>query len=651
MNIKEIKRQEFNELNQTRTLTCPPKNHIIFNHFHELAEKYMNTAFIKAKILGDFNNQIKTLSKTIEELENDIDFYHKIEYKQKECDKDPNLNYTPTKADQKRFDKIDVDKCTEEINKLSKKIKIIKKWKGLLLGKDKLLKSVPKYEKMEDNLLQQTIDEYMSIYNMVTNIRPANKFKADMYVSTFKINDMLPPLTQELEKQIGLCIEENTKEYYYSDGNGRFVPFENNTHIYRWITNGATFIKAKDDTRRSGMYITSSDLFEKVPKLVRTTRTKDPNLIGFNNCFYNIRDNKIEKLQANIPLLPLRNTKTELYLDENIDGGAMEDIFDQCFSDQDRKALLAYLGCCLYDKGYTQRQESAFLLSVGGIGKTTFIKAICEIFYSYATQIVKKLSDEKFGLSMFGDNDCIVIDEIQGANKDFVEILKIISTGANLAVEKKNKDTINIPAEKVPRCWFVGNQFPKEIYDECVGEGVARRILVIIPKKSIVELGYEWQDLIEDNCKQWLVQQATKVYKELELDKKSAPILCISTEEKMDRIEKCTYPERYFMKEHFEVVYDVESKGIDLKINYLPIQKVQEFIAKEISDNMIEATVRKDNYQTFLAESKKAFDFDGAIAQRFDDGMHFVGIQPKTEKAKEEFKEEHEKWEYEEIFS
>ena len=483
------------------------------------------------------------------------------------------------------------------------------------------------------------IKEFTNIYHGISNLVLPFLYNSTILVPSFKNVDLLEGLSKELEQKLGLCVESSTQELYYNDGNGRFIPYQYDPVLMSHIRENTTFLKPNGATRK-GTIINSKDLFEKVPQWVSSSRTKNQDLVGFNNCFYNIKEGKIENLEINIPLLPLRNTKTELYLDEKIDGGAMEDIFNQCFTEEDRDMLLAYLGCCLYDKGYTQRQESIFLLSIGGLGKSTFIKALCEIFYSTGSQIVKKLSDEKFGLSMFADNDCIVIDEIQGANQDFVEILKTISTGGDLAVEKKNKDTINIPAEVVPRCWFVGNQFPKKVYESAGGEGVFRRILVITPKKSIVDLGYIWKDLVTNECKQWLVQQATKKYIEMELDKSSKPIDIISPEEKMERIEKCTYPERYFIKKHFHITYD-DTGRVDQSIDYVAVSDMHKFIYDKICEDMIEPTIRKDNDQTFIIELKKALNIDSNMKAGYRDGydVKLYGVEPSTPEADEFFDE------------
>ena len=640
MDIKEIQKQEFNELAKTADIICPEKDHIIFDNFYKMTNEYENTTYVKSTIINRFNDKKFKIKKEIEKLQEDIDFYNQKTQEKESCEKRGDISWTPSKEDKKRYDSIDIQENYAKMDELKKELNIIKQWKTLILGKNSNIKNVSGYEKINNPLFDRIVHEFFNIYNLISNIKPANQFKATILVPSFRISEMLPLLAQELDSQIGLCSERNTKEFYYNDGQGRFIPYELDYDLYNSIISGTKFVKA-DGKFREGLFVSIKDLFEKIPQWIKTTRVKNQNLVGFRNCFYNIKDRKIEKLQIKIPLLPLRNTKTELYLDEELSGGAMERIFNECFSEEDREALLAYIGCCLYDKGYTQRQESIFFLSKGELGKTTFIKAICEIFYSCQSQIVTKLSDEKFGLSMFGDSDCIIIDEIQGANEDFVEILKTISTGADLAVEKKNKDTINIPAETVPRCWFIGNQFPKKVYDASAGEGVLRRILTIIPKASIKDLGYKWQDLVTDECKRWIVQQATKTYIKLGLDKNAEPIPSISQQEKIRRIEKCTFPERCSIKEHFEIQYD-DMGDLDVTSNYLSIKEVHNFIYNDIRDNMIESTIAQDNHQTFIMEIKEALELPKEYHTTKYAGSYYAhGIIPKSEKAKELIKQYH----------
>ena len=316
-----------------------------------------------------------------------------------------------------------------------------------------------------------------------------------------------------------------------------------------------------------------------------------------------------------------------------IEDNAMKDIFNTCFKPQDKEALLAYIGCCLYDKGYTQRQESIFLLSRGNTGKTTLIRAICEIFYNWESQLVTKLSDERFGFSMFADNDIVIVDEIQSAKKDFAEVLKNLSTGSNMAIEKKGIDTINLPAENVPRVFFIGNEFSKALYLASAGEGVFRRMLCITPIKEIQSCGYNWADLTTQSCKQWLVQQAPLEYIRQGLHLKDKPIQSITDAEKKARLEMCTYPEQFFIKKHFEVIYDDEGYIDNTEILYY--DEFHDFVINQINNQLLEKTIQKGNNQTFIKTVKDTLGLRDANYHTKQDekGVYFTGIAPKTEVA------------------
>lgn len=634
INIEELKKQEFNELAKAREIDCPDKNHIVFSRFYELSKKYKNTAYIKYVIKNKFKNRMKVIGNKTNELQNDIDFYRKMVDKE-ETLKRLDEEFKMTKEQKKRFDKIDINACEAEIDALNKEKSIIEKWMKIVIGNKENLTSETGLAKDENNLFSEIITEFFNIYKTTVNIRPVGQLKSNIFTHSLKNEEILSKLADELSKQIGLCIEGGTGEYFYSDGDGKFIPFtkENNMHILKYIHEGIIFDSPKGI--KGGYTLNIDDIFEKVPKWINVIRYKNPELVGFNNCFYDITKEQTLKLEPKIPLLPLRTILTELYLDEKIDGGALEDIFNQCFTEEDKKDLLAYIGCCLYDKGYTQRQESIFLISIGGIGKTTFINAITSIFYNTQTQGVKKLDDAKFGLSPFAEADCIIMDEIQNATDSFPEHLKTISTGANLPVEKKNKDTINIPAEIVPRCWFVGNKFPKKIYDAIAGEGVSRRIIPIVPIKSFIDCGYKESELFTDDCKRWLVQQATKTYIELGLNSKSKSFSPKTNEEKMHKIHMCTFPEEYFLKKHFDIVY--QNGYVDMADDKLILEDVQNFVYDKISEKMLEATIRKDNSQTFSIAVKNAFNVNQSsyiVYSRLPDGKnHMNGLVPKSKEA------------------
>ena len=620
--------RDFNSHSNERINEFPGADHIVFDHLYELADQYPNHAFLRKSIRAKIDHykhikdlEIKECRENIKAL-NEIAKLESAGEPLKDIPKDIiNLYETTT-----------VDDIKDKIASLEDDKENIDKWQQVTKRINHRTKRGT--EELQNNLYYEIMNEFEKLYFFITNLNNLHTYKGNINIVSDKKDDMLSGLAEELEKKIGLCEEPTTRTYYYNNGEGRLVPWKHNPNILAQIQNGTTFIKhnKNDIVRRSGRLISSPELFEKVPNWVQQAQYKNQDLVGFNNTFYSISKREVQNLDFDVPLLPLRNTQTELYLDEKIDGGAMEHIFRECFTKEDAEALLCYLGCCLYDKGYTQRQESIFLLSKGETGKTTFIKAICEIFYSWESQIVTKLSDAKFGLSMFGENDCIIIDEIQGANEDFAEMLKTISTGSNLAIEKKNKDTINIPAEQVPRCWFIGNQFPKKMYDRFAGEGVFRRVLVIVPKASIKDLGYQWKDLITDNCKQWLVQQATKLYVKYNLDVEAKPIPTISDEEKMNRVEKCTYPERYLIGHHFDVAYDEHGK-LD-KSESISYTEMHNFVHQCILDEMLEPTVKVGNSQTFSIMVKNALKVSDGYHGRMEKGeLMFDGVIPKSDEA------------------
>lgn len=614
-------------------------DNIIFDHFKDLCNQYPNKDLVREGIQSRINHFKDIKRAEINTLKEKAELLDKVHQAQ---------TNNPDSWEEEFDDKIisfantvTHDDIEKKIVSLNSDIINIGQW-GKLITTDILPHNNTEMADNKNNLYYEILDEFDRLYSLMTNLRNAHTYKATIYIPSSKEIDILSNLAEEVEKQLGLCQEPNTMEYFYNNGEGRFVRWQHNNTILQAIQNHTTFVQSmkNNDLVRKGRIISSPHLFEKVPQWIQKTNIRNDNLIGFNNCFVNINPHndepQIQPLDFNVPLLPLRNTRTELYLNDNINGGAIEDIFNKCFTEEDAKSLLAYLGCCLYDKGYTQRQESIFLMSRGETGKTTLIKAFCEIFDKWEAQVVEKLSDDKFGLSMFSQNDCIIIDEVQGAKADFAQKLKSISTGSNLVIEQKYKDTKNIPAIHVPRAWFIGNQFPQTLYEDLAGEGVFRRVLLIVPTMPIKDLGYSWEDLIKPNCQQWLVQQATKIYFENHMHQNRLPISFISDEEKQSRIKKCTYPERYFIPEHFEIVYDDNGRVVDSDDSryYITYDQMHTFINDEIHNNMYETTIQIGNKQNFIKEFKKALSLPSSYntIQRYGDTI-FYGVRPISEKA------------------
>ena len=264
---------------------------------------------------------------------------------------------------------------------------------------------------------------------------------------------------------------------------------------------------------------------------------------------------------------------------------------------------------------------------------TTLTKAICSIFYKVGHQLVTKLTDKnQFGFSMFTDSDVVVIDEIQSAPREFADKIKNISSSDALPVEKKHYDTITVPAESVPRVFFIGNNFSKKLFEASDNAGVNRRILIIIPTQPIQDLGYQWRDLITDSSKQWLVQQATKEYIAQGLHNKNIPIQSIDDNEKLERIKLCTFPEQYFIKKHFEISY-LENGSIDTT-ELIKYDDMHAFVKECIDEKMVESTLKMGVAQTFINHVKHVFNLSSNYNTTQKQGVvYFKGIVPKSDKA------------------
>ena len=615
----------------------PGESHPIFNHFNELANQYPNRDFLVSSLRKNLDDKKELIDFQINTQRKNIEILHHCAQMQEE--------YPDTwedevdKKEANLFKVTTVDVLEQKIEQLEKDKQEVDKWMRV---KNNIIHPPYKTDKkIKNNLYYEIFHEFDRLFDFCTNVGGVTNYKANIRVSGLSEKHIHSGLALELQKQLGLCSEFYSRNFYYSNGEGRLIPFKEDRNVLGYIQNNTTFVKlGKSNQYLHGNIIDSDDLFKKIPKYVSKVQYRNGELVGFNNVFYNISEGKIEKLNPQAPILPLKNTKTELYLNTDEDGNiieiednAMKHIFNKCFRKEDKEALLAYIGCCLYDKGYTQRQESVFLLSRGNTGKTTLIRAICEIFYNWESQLVTKLSDERFGFSMFADNDIVIVDEIQSAKKDFAEVLKNVSTGSNMAIEKKGIDTINLPAENVPRIFFIGNEFSKDLYHASAGEGVFRRMLCIIPLMPIQSLGYTWADLTTQSCKQWLVQQATLEYIRQGLHKHDIPITSISDAEKKARLEMCTYPERFFIKGHFEVAY-LDDGSIDHS-ERLYYDEFHDFVIAQIDNQLLEKTIQKGNNQTFIKTVKDVFNLrDGGYHTKIDDkGIFFTGIVPKTEKA------------------
>ena len=619
------------------------EDHPIFNRLIELANKYPNRRFIANAIRDKIDEKKEEIQMSIDTQKGNLALIQECEVIQ---------NDYPYQWEEKIIEDLGeralnlfkgatVEKVQKNIDKLENNKKEVDKWKRLASKiKEKNTKS---NVELKNNLYYEILNELERVYELSQNVGHVVDYKAEIDTGGFSKNDIYSSLARELERQVGLCEDADTHNFYYSNNEGRLVPYQLNRQFLKYINENTTFYKYDKNGNRQfkkGDIINAKALFNEVPDYCNEVQYRNQSLIGFNNCFYNIDTNNTVALNPKVPILPLRNCKTELYLDEEIEDNPMKEIFQKCFTEEDRKTLLAYIGCCLYDHGYTQRQESLFLMGKGGTGKTTLTKAICSIFYDVGNQLVSKLkSSNEFGLSVFADNDIIIIDEIQSAHKDFANYLKNISGGGNLPVEKKHHDTIVIPATNVPRMILIGNNFSKPLYQESGNAGINRRILIVIPTQPIQDLGFKWDELVQDSCKQWLVQEATKEYIAQGLHESSKPIgtdkdgaSYISEVQKEERLKMCVYPERFFLERHFEYLQD--ENGNPIMSETISYDDLFDFVANEIDSHMVESTCKKDASNMFIGEVREALKIpEGHYTKNYNGVLTFTSVRPKTDEA------------------
>lgn len=638
LGVLNRQRKDYESAVKLNSVVFAGADHPVFNRLIELANQYPSRSFI-----------VSSIRELIEEKKDEIEIQIQIQEKNlktiERCEVLSSIH--PNEWEDKIIEELGKEaldlyqgNTAEAVESNIKKMKNsqveVDKWKAITskIKEKPQEREVPKIQ-LKNNLYYEILDEFNRVFELCQNVGHVSNYKAYIHTEGFNKGDLLCALTRELEKQVGLCEEPNTHNMFYSNNEGRLVPYQLNRQFLRYVNENTTFYKYNANGKKSyksGNIINAKALFNEIPDYCNKFQYRNQSLVGFNNCFYNIDTNDTIALNPKVPILPLKNCKTELYLDEEIENNPIQHIFEECFSEKDRKTLLAYIGCCLYDHGYTQRQESLFLMGVGGSGKTTLIKAICSIFYNVGNQLVTKLkSDNEFGLSVFADNDIVIIDEIQAAHRDFANYLKNISGGGNLPVEKKYADTIIIPASNIPRMFLIGNNFSKALYQESDSAGVSRRILIVIPRKNIQELGYRWNDLIQKSCQQWLVKEATNEYIRQGLHKSNKPIE-FDEAEKQERLKMCVYPERYFVEKHFEYIED-EYGNCDMS-ETVTYDDMFDFISKEIADRMVESTCKKEAPNMFIGEVKKALNMpEDHYTKNYNGVLTFTSVVPKTEEA------------------
>lgn len=136
-----------------------------------------------------------------------------------------------------------------------------------------------------------------------------------------------------------------------------------------------------------------------------------------------------------------------------------------------------------------------------------------------------------------------------------------------------------------------------------------------------------------EECKEWLVQQATKKYFDLILNDDGNIIgegKLITLDEIDERLEKLTYPERVMLRKHFKL--EVTDLGID-ESKHVHSMDLFKFINKKIQEDMLEPSI-KNNMQGWTSEIQEAFGYYSDLTKQIDGKTAIVGISPITDEAR-----------------
>lgn len=655
----------------------PPLTHYVFDQLWELINNYPDTNYVKESLkkwIKEYKDNILTgyekkiyenwwniivpaqvrMEYRLQVTKIDLD----IPYHRETCREVINefLN-TKNKYNKIKYNVLNNwfknPKETERIYEaISLKQNFTKEWEKEVIDKIDTSDSIDYGNNQNETEINKIINEMEKCFNFVTNTASFNEFKVICeYIEhgAGGKDATISLITKALEKKLYLSYDNGTGKCYISNGHGGFQEFNetNNNNIFKNIKKGC-YQMPKDvfDPLKAKpiRWISRETLFEKVPLFIEQSITPNKNLIGFDNGFIEIKKvtnpNNIEISipDSKYPRLPLRQIKT-MYLNEEIPDNAMKDIFEQCFTEKDRKIILCYLGFCIYEQGFIDHQELLYIMGLNSIGKTSLIKIITSIFERVQSVDANKISNERqFGLSQFAYADVVIIDELTNASADFNEKMKLIASGMDLPFEEKFKQNSAIPAEYVPRIWLSGNRYEQDLYNSAVGGGVTRRILPIIPIKSFLELDYSKEDWQKEECKEWLVQQATKEYFDLILNNDGNIIgegKLITLDEIDERLKKLTYPERVMLREHFELV--ITDYGLD-ENKYVYSIDLFEFINEEMKKKMLEPSI-KNNMQGWTTEIQEAFDYHDDLTKQINGKIAIIGISPITDEAKKLIKD------------
>ena len=332
--------------------------------------------------------------------------------------------------------------------------------------------------------------------DMEVNDQVINKELFDIPIESTKENHAARELVcKRLEQHFGLLKNPKNNVYYISDGQGKYIPFtEENSLNYTfklWRDKFYTVTPTKDGGIKRSKMIWTKDGFYKLASQHCTREAEaEPDVVGFKNCFLNKKTGRIYELDHRFPRLPMKQLNTSFVYNKSLDGGALQDIFEQCFDEDTQEVILQYYGRAIFERGYTESQDILFCLGAGGIGKTTFFSVLSEIFHTIASLNAEQFDTKNnFAFSQLPQADFLMMDELQSANASFIDKVKQFSAGSNqIPIEQKNKNVFNLPADYIPRLVCLGNKMPQEIYDKFTGHGTIRRFCIIFLRQSMLEV-------------------------------------------------------------------------------------------------------------------------------------------------------------------
>lgn len=308
-------------------------------------------------------------------------------------------------------------------------------------------------------------------------------------------------ITRELEKFYGLRFNKKNGLFYFSDGEGMYVPFnaDNLGKTFKKVVD-RFFIKVKEKDKKTKeeriidkqYYWTKSEFFKLASEYCIVEVESEKNIIAFPNCAYDIKERKIYDLDYRLPRLPIKQCEVNFiyHKDLNEQGGALKEIFDYCFDEYTKNRIFQHYGKALFERGYTESQDSLFLMGKGNVGKTTFLESLNMIFKNRKLLNAGDFnSNNEFKFGPLAEAEIILLDEISNANKKiFLEILKLWTGGGeSIMCNPKFGRMIQLDSEYVPRMVGTGNNLSQEVYEGAQGVGVLRRFDILFLKHSILE--------------------------------------------------------------------------------------------------------------------------------------------------------------------